>query len=112
MLSNNYGNKIQNGYQGVSEDLVHYVRIHDRTPALEQHMEHLTVFNITHNMSQPGSSCSANINRTTKFAVWIMDSMKGDTAGTAGMANADHQTCHNCYQVVSYLAQLPKIDLD
>lgn len=52
MLSNNYGYEIQNGYRGVYEDLVHYVGIHDRTPALEQHMEHLTVFNMTLNKHQ------------------------------------------------------------
>jgi len=36
MLADTYGYKIENGNQGVYEDLVHYLCMCDRTPTLEQ----------------------------------------------------------------------------
>jgi len=99
MLADTYGYKIKHSNQGVHEDLVCYIGICDRTPTLEQHMEHQTALDMSLNKSQPGCGSSANSTTTTKVSVSTMDFMKGSTPGTAGMDKADCISCHNCGQV-------------
>jgi len=43
------------GNQGVYKDFVRYIGMRDRTPTLEQCMEHLAALDTSLNKSQPGS---------------------------------------------------------
>jgi hypothetical protein len=66
MLADAYGYKIEKGNQGVYKDLVRYIGMRDRTPTLEQCMEHLAALAMSLNKSQSGSSFNTNTNTTTK----------------------------------------------
>jgi len=72
MLADAYGFKIDNGNQGVYKDLVCYMGMRDRTPTLEQLMEHLAALDMSLNKSESGSG--PNTTTTTKASARKMDS--------------------------------------
>jgi hypothetical protein len=49
MLTAAHGYKIEKGNQGVYKDFVRYIGMSDRTPTLEQHMEHLAALDTSFN---------------------------------------------------------------
>ena len=69
----------------------------NRTPTLEQRMEHLATLDPSLNKSQSG--CGPNTTTTITASARKMDSMKGGTTGTVGPAKDDGLTCYNCGQV-------------
>jgi hypothetical protein len=77
-----YGYKIEMGNRGVYKDLVHYIGMHDSTPTLEHHMEHLATLDTFLNASQLGSSFNTNTNTSMKGAATAMHSEIGVTSGT------------------------------
>jgi len=99
MFADTYMYKIEKGTQGVYKDLVCYIGMHNRTPTLEQRMEHLTALVMFLNKSQPGSGSNMNTNTTKKASTRKMDFKKGGTTGAAGRAKDDGLTCYNCGQV-------------
>jgi hypothetical protein len=109
MLADRYGHKIEKGNQGVYTDLVRYIGMHDRTPTLEQQMEHLTALNTSLNKSQSGSG--PNPTTTTKASARKMDSKIGAITGTVGPAKDDGLTCYKCGQVGHISPNCPNHDL-
>jgi hypothetical protein len=71
----------------------------DRTPSLEQHIEHLTILDASLNKFQPGSGFNTNTNTTTNASARKIDSKKGDTTGTAGPGKSNSLTCYSCSKV-------------
>jgi len=88
VLADAYGYKIEKGNQGVYKDLVHYIGMRDRSPTLGQYMKHLAALDSSLNHSRPGCGPSTTI--TTKASARKMDSMKGDTTGTASVSNCSN----------------------
>jgi len=111
MLADTYGYKIEKGNQGVYKNLVHYIGMRDRTPTLEQHIEHLAALDTSLNKFQPGGIFNKNTTTTTKASARKMDSKKGGTIGTAGPAKDDGLTCYNCGQVGLISLNCPSCDL-
>jgi hypothetical protein len=97
ILGNAYRYRIEKGNHGVYTDLVHNFGMRDRTPTLEQLMEHLVALDTFLNKYQPGSG--PNTTTTTKASARKMDSRKGGITGTVGPAKYDGWTCYNCGQV-------------
>lgn len=64
ILPHAYGYKIKKGNQGVYNNLVHYIGIRDRTPTLEQHIEHLATLDTSLIKTQPGNGSNTNTNTT------------------------------------------------
>lgn len=67
-------------------------------------MKHLMVLDMSCNKSQAESVSQRNINITTKVSARIMDSNKGDTAGTASMAKDSSLTGVTVVMLVRSLA--------
>jgi len=109
MSADAYGYKIKKGNQGVYKDLVRYIGMCDRTPTLEQHMQHLVTLDTSLNKSQSG--CGPKTTTTTKASARKMDSKKGGTTGTVGPAKDDILTCYNCGQVGHISHNCPNRDL-
>jgi len=97
ILADADGYNIEKGNQGVYKDLVRYIGMHDGNATLEQHREHLAVFDTSLNKSELGSG--PNTTPTTKPSARKMESKKSGTTGTAGRAKVDGWTCYNCGQV-------------
>jgi len=96
ILSDSYGYKIENGHQGIYKDLVHYIGMRDRTPTVNQRMEHLAALDPSPNQSQLASSFNTNSNTTTKASATKMDSkLTGTTGAMTGPAKDDGLTCYN-----------------
>jgi hypothetical protein len=68
----------------------------DRTPTLEQRMEHLAALDTSLNKSQLTSASNANTN--TNASARKIESKKGGTMGTTDTAKDDGLTCYNCGQ--------------
>jgi len=81
----------------------------DRTPTLEQRMEHLTALNTSLNQSQTGSGPITTT--TTKASARKMESKTGHTTGTAGPAKDDGLTHYNCVQMRHISRNCPNCDL-
>jgi len=112
MLEDAYEYKIEKGNHGVYKDLVWYIGIPNRTPTLEQCMEHLAVLDTSLNKSQPGSSFNTNTNSTTKASPRKMDFKNGGTTGTlTGPARDGCLTCYNGGQVGHISCNCPNRDL-
>ena len=109
MLADANGCNIKHGNQGVYQDLVRYIGMRDRTPTLEQSMEHLAALDTSLNKSQSG--CGPNTTTTTKPSARKMDSKKGGTTGTVGLAKDDSLTCNNCGQVGHISRNCPNCNL-
>jgi hypothetical protein len=73
MIADSYGHTIEKVNQGVYKDVVRYIGMRERTPTLEQRMEHLAVLDTSLNKSQSSSSSNANTNTTTKASARKMD---------------------------------------
>jgi len=109
MLADAYGYMVKNGTQGVYKDLVRYIGMRDRTPTLEQYMEHLATLDTSLNKSQSG--CGPNTPTTMKASARKMDSKRGGTTGTVGPAKDDGLTRYNCHQVGHISCNCPNRDL-
>jgi len=109
MLADAYGYKIEKGNPEVYKDLVHYIGKRDRSPTLEQCMEHLTALDTSLNKFQPGSG--PNTTATMQASARKMDSKQGGTTGTVGQAKDDGLTCYNCGQVGHISRNFPNRDL-
>jgi hypothetical protein len=83
MSAKAYGYKNEKGNQAVYKVLVRYIGMSDRTPTLEQPMEHLAASDMSLNISQSPSSSKVNTITTTKALARKMDSQKRDTTGLA-----------------------------
>jgi len=108
MLADAYRYKIEKGNQGVYKDLVSYIGMRDRTPTLEQRMEHLAALDTSLNKSQSGSG--PNTTTTTKASARKMDSKKGGITGTVSLAKDDGLTCYNCGLVGHISCNCPNHD--
>jgi len=86
------GYKIEKGHQGVYNDLVHWIGMHDRNLTLGQAMERFAALDIPLDKLQSRSGTSANTTPTMKASAWKMDPKKGGTIGTAGTAKDDGLT--------------------
>jgi len=112
LLVDAYGCRIKKGNQGVYRDLVRYIGMRDKTPTLEQRMEHLATLDTSLNKSQPGCSFNTNTNTTTKVSARKMHSKKGGTTGTlTSPAKDDSLTCYNCGDVSHISRNCPNHDL-
>jgi len=109
MLSDTYGYKVENSNQGVYKDMVRYISMRDRTPTLEQRMEHLAALDTPLNKSQSGSG--PNTTTTTKPSARKMDFKKGGITGTVGPAKDDGLTCYECGQLGHISCNCPNCDL-
>jgi len=109
ILADAYGYKLEMGNQGVYKDFVRYIGMRDRTPTLEQRMEHLAALDASLNQSQSGSG--PNTTTTMKASARKMDSKRGGTTGTVGLAKDDGLTCYNCGQVSHISRNYPNRDL-
>jgi len=72
-------------------------------------MEHLAALDTSLNKSQSGSG--PNTTTTTKASARKMDSKKGGTSGTVGLAKDDGLTCPNSGQVGHISRNCPNRDL-
>ena len=63
--------------------------MYDRTPTLQQQMEHLGTFATSLNQCRLGSGSSEKTRTTTKASARKMDSKEGGAIGTAGMTKDD-----------------------
>jgi hypothetical protein len=111
MLADTYGCKIEQDNQGDYKDLLRYIGMRNRTPTLEQRMEHLAPLDTSLNKSQLGDSFNTNTTTTTKASARQMDSKVGGTIGTAGPAKDHSLTCYNCSQVTHISRNCPDCDL-
>jgi hypothetical protein len=97
------------GNHGGYEDFVCYLGMCERTPTLDLSMEPLAILDTSLNKSQPGSGPNTTI--TTKASARKMDSKKGDTTATAGLAKVDGLTCYNCDKLGHITLNCPNRDL-
>jgi len=109
MLADADGYMIEKGNQRVYQDLVRYIGMCDRTPTLEQRMEHLAALDTSLNKSQPGSG--PNNTTTTEPSARKMDSKNGGTTGTVGPAKDDGSACYNCVQLGHISRNHPSRDM-
>jgi len=105
-----YEYKIKMGSQGVCNDWALQIVIPDRTPTLEQYMEHVSVLVMSLNKSHPGSGSRANTSTTMKVSAIEIDSKKGGTTATAGTAKDDGLTGDYCGQVGHISHDYPNSD--
>lgn len=97
--------------QAVYKELVYDIGMCDRTPSLEQHIEHLIILDPSLNKFQPGSGSNTNTNTTTKASARKIDSKKGDTTGTASSGKDNSLTCYSCSKVGYLSPNYPISDL-
>jgi hypothetical protein len=97
MLADSDGYMIDNGKQGGYHDLVCSIVMGDRTPTIEQCMEHHATLDTSLNMFQPKSG--PTINKTTKSSARKMDSKRGGTSSTGCAAIDDCLIYYICGQV-------------
>jgi len=111
MLADDYQYKIEKGNEGVFNHLVPYIDMHDRTPTLEQHIEYLAMLDTSLNQSEPGGGFNMKTNTTTKSSACKINSKKGGTTGSAGLAKDDGLTCYNSGLVAHISCNCPNRDM-